>query len=467
MNRLCTALDIEQKDLQQRFLHNLEFLGEEVLLLTKVDGHSDANLPLPDNVGLVISSSENPNRLQAHIPLITVGDVVPTGDLVNHITHMQMPLRDHSLIDAIHRAGEYREQQNFEWPGVVKSAQMFPQLVGDCPSMREVKGLMAKVCEKEATVMITGASGTGKEVVARSIHEASPRRQGPFVPVNCGAIPSELIESELFGYEKGAFTGAVSSKLGRFELAQGGTIFLDEVGDLPLLLQVKLLRVIQERSFERVGGTETIQSDVRIISATHCDLEAMITEGAFREDLFYRLNLFPIDLPLLSARGNDLEMLLNKFQVDIEKETGELTRLSDSVIKILEKYSWPGNVRELRNLIERMTIQHPNMLLQAEHLPEKILRYQSQPLSRPNMAPDVRVQTPAMQAGVEASEVSLLPINGLDLKEYMTRLEKSLIQQALDDTESVVARAADRLHIRRTTLVEKMRKYGMQRVVSH
>ncbi|MCG8415711.1 MAG: sigma-54 dependent transcriptional regulator, partial [Pseudomonadales bacterium] len=314
-----------------------------------------------------------------------------------------------------------------------------------------------------------GESGTGKEVVARNLHLNSARADKPFVPINCGAIPRELLESELFGHEKGAFTGAVSSREGRFELADGGTLFLDEIGDMPLSMQVKLLRVLQERSFERVGGVKTIQADVRILAATHKDLEVMIQRGEFRQDLYYRLNVFPIEMPSLRERGEDVPLLLNELIAEMEAEGRGSVRFNSSAVECLCQHPWPGNVRELANLVERMAILHPHGIVGISDLPKNF-----RPLAEDELS-NFSAQSAAALARVQgltdsdsltssgAGSEELLPVKGLDLKEYLANLEKSLIAQALDDSGGVVARAADRLHIRRTTLVEKMRKYQLQK----
>lgn len=319
-------------------------------------------------------------------------------------------------------------------------------LVGVDESIQSVRSLIGRVAATDTTVMVTGESGTGKEIVARSIHEASPRRDGPFVPLNCGAIPQELLESELFGHEKGAFTGAVARKLGRFELASGGTLFLDEVAELPLHMQVKLLRVLSDRSFERVGGVVTQRVDVRLVAATHQNLDAAIAAGSFREDLYYRLNVFPIELTPLRDRAGDIPLLLEHF---CERFAGSAPQLTPEALEQLCGYPWPGNVRELANLVERLAVEFGDQWVDAAALPRKFTLSQSGP------------------ERVESSDVNddtRLPVNGIDLKDHLASLEQALIRQALEDTGDVVARAADKLHIRRTTLVEKMRKYGMQRV---
>jgi sigma-54 specific flagellar transcriptional regulator A len=368
------------------------------------------------------------------------------------------------LLDALHKAKLFHEHYNRlrDFEGV-RDYNMFRSLVGQSEAVQRVRHMMGQVASSEVSVMITGESGTGKEVVARNLHLNSSRADKPFIPINCGAIPRELLESELFGHEKGAFTGAVSARAGRFELADGGTLFLDEIGDMPLSMQVKLLRVLQEQCFERVGGMQTIQADVRILAATHKDLEAMIERGEFRQDLYYRLNVFPIPMPSLRERMEDIPLLLNELIAELEAEGRGSVRFNSSAIAALCSYSWPGNVRELANLVERMAILHPHAIVGVQDLPAAFRRLDySRADSNSGAQPSVQAVAQDNDA-VAANEDELLPMKGIDLKEYLANLEKSLIAQALDDSQGVVARAATRLQIRRTTLVEKMRKYQLQR----
>ncbi|ROR34925.1 sigma-54 interaction domain-containing protein [Inmirania thermothiophila] len=327
------------------------------------------------------------------------------------------------------------------------------RLVGRSPAIREVRRLIERVADSDANVLVLGESGTGKEVVARVLHRLSPRRNGPFVPVNCGAIPAELLESELFGHEKGAFTGAFSSRRGRFELADGGTLFLDEIGDMSLPMQVKLLRVLQERCFERVGGSRTITVDVRIVAATHRDLEAAIRDGRFREDLYYRLNVFPIEMPPLRARAEDIPLLIEEFVARLDAAGRPGPRLTPAALQALAAYDWPGNVRELQNLVERLAILHPGESVDVRDLPERYRR---------GLEAGVEVAE-ALGAAAPGAAAPELPPEGLDLREYLAELEVRLISQALEEAGGVVAHAARRLGMRRTTLVEKLRKYGLQR----
>lgn len=352
------------------------------------------------------------------------------------------------------------------------SSILFRSLVGISQSVAKVRELIEQVANTEANVLILGDSGTGKEVVARNLHYHSDRSDKPFVPVNCGAIPAELLESELFGHEKGAFTGAISARQGRFELANGGTLFLDEIGDMPLTMQVKILRVIQERVFERVGSNKSITADVRIIAATHRDLESEIGEGRFREDLFYRLNVFPIEMPSLSERVEDIPLLLEELILRMENNKRGSVRLTAQAISVLQKYKWPGNVRELSNLVERLLIMFPNGVVDAHDLPEKYrqgIDISSLPSPTPSstMSNDPMLQQRAVSHIVnQVTSQDVLPEEGIDLKAHLLDLESNLIKQALEESNGVVAHAAQRLNMRRTTLVEKMRKYGLHRMAN-
>jgi len=362
------------------------------------------------------------------------------------------------LLDTLHRAQRYREAKRVN-DGTQRPSHLFRSLVGTSREIQNVRTMMSQVADKDVTVLITGESGTGKEVVARNLHYHSPRRDAPFVPVNCGAIPPDLLESELFGHEKGAFTGAINSRAGRFEMAEGGTLFLDEIGDMPLNMQVKILRVLQEKTFERVGGNKSIPTNVRIIAATHRHLESMIEDGGFREDLYYRLNVFPIEMPSLRNRDEDLPLLLNELVSRLESENRGSIRFNSAAILSLCRHQWAGNVRELANLVERMAIMYPYGVVGVQDLPAK---YRHVEVEDDDFGPEVEA-APRQTNVVSMFDTTLLPESGINLKEYLASLEKSLIEQALDDSGGVVARAADRLTIRRTTLVEKLRKYGLQR----
>ncbi|HKM37538.1 MAG TPA: sigma-54 dependent transcriptional regulator [Thiopseudomonas sp.] len=383
------------------------------------------------------------------------------------LTRLEMPPSYSKLLGILHRAQVYREIFNQAAErGTQRDPKVFRSLVGGSGCMQSLRHMMQQVADTEANVLILGESGTGKEVVARNLHYNSKRRDGPFVPINCGAIPAELLESELFGHEKGAFTGAISARAGRFELAKGGTLFLDEVGDMPLSMQVKLLRVLQERIFERIGSNKSLTADVRIVAATHKDLEEMIVTGDFREDLFYRLNVFPIDMPPLRERPEDISLLINELVSRMEEEKRGSVRFNEAAIASLCQHEWPGNVRELANLVERMAIMYPQGVIGVSELPKKF-RYIEEDDGIQDMRDDLteRAALLAITEDIPASAAATaqLPSEGLDLREYLAELEQDLIQQALAAEDGVVARAAERLNIRRTTLVEKMRKYGMNR----
>nr|WP_286293242.1 sigma-54-dependent Fis family transcriptional regulator [Methylomarinovum sp. IN45] len=376
------------------------------------------------------------------------GGVLPTGVAADVTATLDWPTTYPLLTELLQRLLRERGTKKPRRP-----MELFRSLSGDSPAIRQTRRLIEQVADTDVTVLILGESGTGKEVVARNLHYHSSRRNKPFVPVNCGAIPAELLESELFGHEKGAFTGALSARQGRFEMAEGGTLFLDEIGDMPLSMQVKLLRVLQERCFERVGSNRSIQCDVRVIAATHRNLEEEIRAGRFREDLYYRLNVFPIEVPALRERSEDIPALVADLIARIENEKRGSVRLTAAALEVLKRYDWPGNVRELANLIERLAVLYPYGVVDVSDLPEKILR-------KVDAAPQPK--TPMESPRPSAAPAATLPEEGLDLKQHISSLEKALIRQALEETGGVVAHAAKRLKMRRTTLVEKLRKYGLR-----
>lgn len=361
---------------------------------------------------------------------------------------LELPLRQAQFAAALKQALNHNAQGRAQ----AAPSTSVPRLVGQSRPMQQIQRLIEQVASSDANVLILGESGTGKEVVARNLHAHSARRDQPFVPINCGAIPAELLESELFGHEKGAFTGAISARQGRFELAEGGTLFLDEIGDMSLNMQVKLLRVLQERCFERVGSNKTITANVRIIAATHRNLEERIEQGEFREDLFYRLNVFPIELPALRQRPSDIPVLIEELVRRIEEEGRGSVRFSPAALSALSQYSWPGNVRELANLVERLAILCPFDEVQLSDLPERLLSHSS-------------IEATAVEAPAPAGELPAVDwkAGGIDLREFLAEQEAGLIRQALDEAEGVVAQAAKLLGLRRTTLVEKLRRYGIRR----
>lgn len=323
------------------------------------------------------------------------------------------------------------------------------ELIGTSPSIQKVKNAIDQVATTTASVLLLGESGTGKELVAQIIHGRSKRHDSPFVPVNCGAIPSELLESELFGHEKGAFTGALTARQGRFEIANQGTIFLDEIGDMPISMQVKILRVLQEHSFERIGSTKSINTDIRVIAATNKNLEREITAGNFREDLYYRLNVFPIVIPPLRERREDIPLLINHFLAYFNQQNDVNCCITDEALAKLIQYQWPGNVRELANIVERLSIQNKNKAVELYHLPSKIYG-------------EAQTDTSRFEKFSHTIMVNHQNQGEFKLKNYLQEIEISLIHQALNESGGVVSKAASKLGIRRTTLVEKIKKYNIR-----
>jgi sigma-54 specific flagellar transcriptional regulator A len=408
-----------------------------------------------------------------------------SGDLA--WLHLEVPVKQRRLSAVLDQAHNVRGGHPTQ-PG---SHRFRPS--GTSRAMRAVHRLIEQVAPFDTNVLILGESGTGKEMVARHIHELSGRAGHPFVPVNCGAIPADLLESELFGHEKGAFTGALSTRLGRFEFAEGGTLFLDEIGDMSLQMQVKLLRVLQERSFERVGSNKTMHCNVRIIAATHRDLDAAITAGRFREDLFYRLNVFPLQMPPLRERLEDLPILIEHLVQRQGQGAARKIRLDKDAMNCLARNPWPGNVRELANLLERLAILFPAQTITGADLPERYRVGTPERRVAPSVAsmiePDLQSdEDPGSTEELQSDEDELgdaqvcelmevaapsdaaplyeiidgrLPRGGIDLKDHLSAIEIGLIRKALVEADGTVAEAARLLRIRRTTLVEKLRKYRL------
>lgn len=324
----------------------------------------------------------------------------------------------------------------------VDPKNVFAGIVGQSRKMRELFSLIERVCDTDTTILVHGESGTGKELVARALHNLGVRGDKPFVPVNCGAIPSELLESELFGHEKGAFTHAIRTRIGRFELANGGTVFLDEISEMSPMLQVKILRVLQERQFERIGGTATIESDFRIIAATNRNLEEEVKEHRFRQDLYYRLNVIPIETPPLRDRAADIPLLVQYFIEKFNRTKHKaVTGITDEALAQLIRYSWPGNVRELENIIERMVILAMGEEVTVDDVPLGVNQARNEgPLG----------------------EIDEIPSQGFNLTQVVADFEKKLILQALAQTSGVKNRAAKLLNVNRTTLIEKMKRYQIQ-----
>ena len=471
------VLVIDSNESQARVLETLlRFLDLEPVLIQSLSQMGEALQVTPlEWLAVIVSSDsvlnegtnlgESLRSLRMRPPVIHLSsDGLPkiadtTGDI--SWFHLEAPVKQRRLSAVLAQIRALRGDQ----PAQVRAHRFRPS--GESPAMHDVHRLIEQVAPFDANVLLLGESGTGKEMAARHIHELSRRADQPFVPVNCGAIPADLLESELFGHEKGAFTGALSTRLGRFEFAEGGTLFLDEIGDMSLQMQVKLLRVLQERSFERVGSNRTIRCDVRIIAATHRDLESAIGDGQFREDLFYRLNVFPVQMPPLRDRLEDLPVLI-EFLVERQmRGGGKGIRFAPDALACLSRNFWPGNVRELANLLERLAILFPGKLIGAADLPPT---YRGQPAAASVVAGKWLLSEERAERAVAAiaevaprpdeSEKSL-PRGGLDLKDHLCAIEVGLIRQALDEADGTVAEAARLLRMRRTTLVEKLRKYRM------
>jgi len=456
----------------------LDFLGETVISSNTIDDLSHHLVSEEAMYRSVIIDSSIENFSESILQSSPKQPFLLTGenaiDLVNQHANAVGELPSHVKYDKftqeLHNCQDFFNKRPTSNTVTGTSSMLFRSLVGRSDNIQNVRVLIEQVASTDANVLVLGESGTGKEVIARNVHYYSKRREGPFIPVNCGAIPPELLESELFGHEKGAFTGAYTARKGRFELAEGGTLFLDEIGDMPHPMQVKLLRVLQERTFERVGGSKTLKCDVRIVAATHQHLEEQIKDGKFREDLFYRLNVFPIEVPALRERKNDIPLLLQELVTRMESSYNTTIRFTQRCMESLMMADWSGNVRELSNLVERLVILYPNNLIDVNDLPAKY-RHLDVPEFQPDYPEEMQEQDAfaALFSGEEVIEVpektmmTELPLEGVNLKEMLSELEVDLIRQALEQQDYVVSRAADTLGMRRTTLVEKMRKYGMSK----
>lgn len=348
-------------------------------------------------------------------------------------------------------------------------------IVGTSPIIVDLLNAIVKIADSDSNVLITGESGTGKELVAKAVHQLSARKLGPLVPVNCGAIPGELLESELFGHVKGAFTGAINNRPGRFEIAQGGSIFLDEIGEMPPLLQVKLLRVLQEKTFEPVGAVKTLLSDARVIAATNKDLELEVKNKMFREDLFYRLNVIPIHMPSLRERRSDIPLLVANFLLRFNNEKKRSVRITrPEVLDLFMRYDWPGNVRELENLVERLVVFCGEGEVELKDLPSKLFERVELANSSPGAQGRLGFATRTYyQASItERNEQFIfedftmpklvLPDSGVDLKELVSRFENDLLMQALARTKGNKNKASELLKMNRTTLVEKLKKRNIE-----
>ncbi len=323
-----------------------------------------------------------------------------------------------------------------------ENSRRFHDIIGNSEVMQNIFKMIEKVAECESTIIINGETGTGKGMVAKAIHETSARKNKPFIQINCGAIPENLLESELFGHVRGAFTGAATTKTGKFELANGGTIFLDEIGDMGAGLQLKILRVLEEKEFELLGGSKTKKVDVRIIAATHRNLEEEVKKGRFREDLYYRLYVIPIVMPPLRNRQSDIPLIIKHFFNSFKKKNKQdIAKISDEVMELFVSYSWPGNVRELRNTVERLVVLNGNGEISSNELPEKIKKCKN--------------------ANMPFPRVEILK-DGISLNTAVSEFEKALIVQSLEKTKWVKNKAAKLLQLKRTTLIEKIKRHQLQ-----
>ncbi|NNF16997.1 MAG: sigma-54-dependent Fis family transcriptional regulator [Gammaproteobacteria bacterium] len=457
MNTKVLVID-QNKDRAMSTGKTLEFIDYEPVVITDLENLPRSAVVRDDFLAVMLGKISATPQLQTlldtkrvsdgKVPFLMLPESIEDPTLLQQLDPgqtwmMQTPIKYPELTTLLERAG-HKDRR------VQKDSSFSP--TGRSKRISRVRDLIAQVAPHNSTVLVTGESGTGKEVVARAIHENSRRSHMPFVPINCGAIPAELLESELFGHEKGAFTGALTTRKGRFEMAEGGTLFLDEIGDMSLPMQVKLLRVLQERCYERVGGNKTRHCDVRVIAATHCFLERAIDEKKFRLDLFYRLNVFPIELPPLRKRQSDLPALVKDLVSRREGDGHRSLRLSANAMTALGAYHWPGNIRELSNLVERLSIQNTSGLIDVSDLPEKY---------RMGYANSASVDHDDSDLPDTEDPRTTLPSNGMDLREHLSSLEKDLIRQALDVSGGTVAGAARLLNLGRTTLVEKLRKYKM------
>ncbi|MCU0572514.1 MAG: sigma-54 dependent transcriptional regulator [Syntrophobacteraceae bacterium] len=401
---------------------------------------TDLNMPGMD--GMEVLDHFNENRPGTMVILLTAYGTIETAVQAvkrGAFDYLTKPAKLDEIMIILQRAEELNALKEENELLRSQIQQRFANIIGQSPPMQRLYRTIQRVSKTATTVLILGESGTGKELIANAIHFNSDRKDKPFVPINCGAIPEELLESELFGHERGAFTGALKERKGRFELAHQGTVFLDEIGEMSQKLQVKLLRFLQEKRFERVGGGRTIQVDAGIIAATNKDLEKAVEEGSFREDLFYRLNVIPMHVPPLREREGDVPLLIHHFlKRHCQEKDIPLKRLSKAAVETLDRYPWPGNVRELENLIERLVILTDGDEIDMDDLPPRFRQCQT---TRPNSLLDISVGE-----------------SGMDLKKTLDDLENHLIKEALRRANGVKNRAANLLGLNRTTLIEKMKK---------
>lgn len=425
---------------------------EEAKILSQGDTVIDlaiVDLNLPDGDGIEFMSHLKTLNPACEVIILTGHATIESAIRATQkgaFHFVTKPFNLEELMSLIEKALTHKklQQENQQLRSELNKKYKFDQIIGNSEQIQNVLRLIERVADSDSTVLVTGESGTGKELIARAIHYNSPRATGPFIPINCGAIPAELLESELFGHMKGAFTGAIANRVGRFEMADGGTIFLDEIGDLEPSLQVKILRALQERSFEPVGSTKTVEVNVRVIAATNINLEQAVEDGRFREDLFYRLNVIPIAVPALRERKADIPLLLSHFMEIFNKSKGRgLAGIAQDALECLVNYQWPGNIRELENLVERIAILKGQGTVDMTDLPVK---YKS-----------------GKSVAAEVGTVDI-PESGMDFNSAVDAYENALILRALEKTGWNRNQAAAMLRLNRTTLVEKMKKKGLREI---
>ncbi|RJR18081.1 MAG: sigma-54-dependent Fis family transcriptional regulator [Nitrospiraceae bacterium] len=457
MHRILVIDDEESiRELLKDFL---ESKGMEVI--TSADGESGLNLlkeekfdlflldlMMPGMSGLDVLKETASEKIDIPSIVITAHATVQTAVeamKLGAFDYITKPFNLEEFFMSVKRALDVSrlQEENTRLKQELKKKFGYSKIIGNSIPIQNVIKFIEKIADTDSTVLITGESGTGKELVAKTIHYNSSRSKKPLIPLNCAAIPKDILESELFGHEKGAFTGAVNTRIGRFELANNGTLFLDEIAELAPALQVKLLRVLQEKEFERVGGIKTIKVDVRILAATNRDLEKAVKEGTFREDLYYRLNVIPIHLPQLRKMKEDIPLLVNHFVEDISRrKKKDQPVITPEVMNCMVNYRWPGNVRELENLIERLTILKEGDEVRLEDLPER-LREKHHDESKPSREQE-------------------LSSDGVDLNMMLDEIENNMIIQALEISKGVKSKAASLLGLNRTTLIEKMKKKAIE-----
>jgi two-component system, NtrC family, response regulator AtoC len=433
---------------------------------------TDLKMPVLDGMALL-------KRLSAEYPDVPVVMITAHGSVENAVEavklgafdYLEKPFEQEQIRQVVAKAmSTYTLARRDARPEEPSVRGRF-RLVGQSPAIRQIYAVVEKVANTPSTVLITGESGTGKELIARALHENSARASGPFIKINCAAIPKTLMESELFGYEKGAFTGAVGAKPGRFELAHGGTLFLDEIGEIPVEMQVKLLRVLQESEFERVGGIKTIKVDVRLVTATNRDLAAELATGGFREDLYYRLNVVPIHLPPLRERREDIPLLVGHFIAKFnDRLRKDITHIEPAAVEQLVSYHWPGNIRELENVIERTMLFCEGSVIRLVNLPADLLggmaavedRVSDRPSDRMHLATPSQSNLPALTTPVPPGSAEAVGSLKEAVRAETERVERELIQRALDETSGNVTQAARRLKISRKSLQTKMKELGLR-----